>query len=285
MKVLVTGSSGFIGQNLVNALLKSGHLVHKFTRNEYDKATTVIDTIQPDWVFNLASYGIHPDQKEVSEMVMVNFANTERLLRACIDVGCVKSFIHTGSCLEYGPVDHHSTEKDLLKANTTYGYTKALASKVVAELAQRCNINAITARLYAVYGPHEAPTRLIPKLIEYGMREQFPPLVAPETARDFVYVDDVVEALILLAKTEDIPRGSAFNVCSESQTTLRELTGLIGNLMGFTAVPNWGSMPAKEWDTNVWVGDASKMYQTTGWFADTNLVDGLQYTIDFYKNK
>ncbi len=308
MRVLVTGGTGFIGTNLVKELIRLGHEVSLFVRPSYNHTRVanfgkdlhdiyiadftdyeaIIECVlecEPEWVFNLSSYGVHPNETDVTTTLSTNYWNVERLLQACVDVGSVKSFVHTGSCLEYGTVNEPTTEGHPLVANTVYGKSKALASKIVADMSIKHDFNAVTARLYAVYGPYEAKTRLIPKLIEYGSREQFPPLVSPDTARDFVYVDDVVNALILVAKSTNLPRGSAYNITSEAQTTIRELTGLVGNLMQFTAVPEWGSMPAKQWDTNVWVGDGSKIYDELDWYPKINLVNGLQKTIDWWKQQ
>jgi len=306
-KVLVTGGTGFVGTNLVKELIYQGHSVDLLVRPSYNhskvadfgkdlngvyiadftqpkEVLTCIKDSEPEWVFNLSSYGVHPGETSPTLSLVTNHWNVEKLLEACITVGCVKSFVHTGSCLEYGTIHEASTEKHPLKANTTYGYSKALASANIALQSVKHDFNAVTARLYAVYGPYESKARLIPKLIEYGMKGQFPPLVSPDTARDFVYVDDVVNALITLAKSTP-PRGSAYNITSEIQTTLRELTGVISSIMGFTAVPVWGSMPAKQWDSTTWVGDGDKIYHELGWYTKTNLESGLQKTIDWWKQQ
>jgi dolichol-phosphate mannosyltransferase len=66
----------------------------------------------------------------------------------------------------------------------------------------------VTLRLYSVYGPYEDPRRLIPTLISLGMRNQLPPLVSPDVARDFVAVEDVVDAFMLSAAAPGIERGA-----------------------------------------------------------------------------
>lgn len=130
-------------------------------------------------------------------------------------------------------------------------------------------------RLYSAYGPWEEPKRLIPTLVRAGLRGELPPLVNPDVARDFVYMEDVCEAFALAASAHLPERGAVYNVASGTQTTLRELVDLARRVFGITAQPDWGSMEERDWDTTTWVGDPSKIGSQLGWRPRVSLEEGL----------
>ena len=76
-----------------------------------------------------------------------------------------------------------------------------------------------TLRIYSAFGPWEDARRLVPSLIEHGLRGKLPPLAAPNVARDFVYVDDVVDAFLSAATVEGLEPGAIFNIGTGRQTT------------------------------------------------------------------
>src|SRR5262249_5612399 len=137
-------------------------------------------------------------QTGIDRMMATNFMGCVNLLDACAEIG-VESFVQTGSSSEYGYKDHPPAEDEALEPNSHYAVTKAAATHYCQFTARQHNLHAVTTRLYSIYGPWEEPTRLIPTLIIRGLKGNLPPLVSPRTARDFVYVDDAVEALLQVA--------------------------------------------------------------------------------------
>ncbi len=83
--------------------------------------------------------------------------------------------------------------------NSSYAVAKVAATLLCRQLSEQHGLRMRTLRLYSVYGPWEDPRRLMPTLAAYGMRGELPPLVDPETARDFVHVEDVLDAFMLAA--------------------------------------------------------------------------------------
>ncbi len=151
-------------------------------------------------------------------------------------------------------------------------------------MARQKDINAINLRLYSIYGPFEEPTRLIPKLIVYGLNGRLPSLVAPDIAHDFVYVEDAVDAMILAASTRSIPRGAIYNVASQIQVTLAEVVRLASCLMRITVEPKWSSLDPRPWDSNVWVGSRVAITRDLGWRPHIDLTSGLQRTVCWFQH-
>ena len=301
-KVCVTGASGFVGANLVRHLLRDGYETHVLLRADHqpwrltevapllhyhpvdltnpEQVRKAVRFIRPEGVFPLAAYGAYPSQTGFARMVDVNLMGTVSLLDACTETG-VEAFIFTGSSSEYGYKDHPPREDEVLEPNSHYAITKAAATHYCQFVARTAGVNAVAVRLYSIYGPYEEPTRLIPTLIAHGLRGALPPLVSPTTARDFVYVDDVVDALIALAQA---PRpGTVYNLCTGVQTDLASVVETARRLMGITAEPVWSSMERRSWDTDVWVGSPAALENDIGWRAKVDFATGLARTIEWSK--
>src|SRR5207248_10756728 len=118
-----------------------------------------------------------------------NILGTLHLLQAATEVGC-QALVNTGSSSEYGLKDHAPDEEEVLAPNSYYAATKAAATWLCRLTARQQNASMPTLRLYSVYGPYEDGRRLLPNLVRRCLNGDWPPLVAPWVARDYVYVDD-----------------------------------------------------------------------------------------------
>jgi UDP-glucose 4-epimerase len=296
-RVALTGGTGFVGANLARRLLADGHLVFLLVRrghadwriaeiradvslHEVDLGdprglTATLASISPDWVFHLATYGAYPTQREPARMIQTNVVGTANLVEASLEVG-VDAFVNAGSSSEYGFKDHPAAEIETLDPNSYYAVTKASASLYCRYAARSRGVRMTTLRLYSVYGPYEEPTRLIPTVIGRGLRGELPPLVSPDTARDFVEVSDVCDAFVRAATQEAQEPGAIYNVGSGTQTTVRDVVDLARKRYGMTAEPVWGSMPPRGWDTVSWVADISYIQRALGWHPQTSFEEGFE---------
>ena len=186
------------------------------------------------------------------------------------------SGVQAGSSSEYGYCDHAPAEDEPPAPTTAYAVGKLAATLYGQSVARAADRHVCTLRLYSVYGPWEEPDRLIPTLVAHATRGALPPLVDPGTARDFVHVDDVCEAFVRAAERTGLPRGTVLNVGSGRQTTIAEVVAVARDAFGVAAAPRWGTMPARVWDTAVWVSDPSAARRALGWTAERALADGLR---------
>jgi dolichol-phosphate mannosyltransferase len=304
-RVLITGGTGFVGANLARRVLRDGHEIHLMVRpsrpfwrldeiaadvrlhqadlEDREAVRSVVSEVKPDWVFHLAAYGAYPTQTGFERMVATNLTGSVALLDACRESE-VEAFVQTGSSSEYGYKDHRASEDELLQPNSHYAITKAAATHYCQFAARTTGLNAVTLRLYSVYGPYEEPARFIPTLIVHGLRGRLPPLVSPSTARDFVYVEDAVDAMLRVAAAPPVERGTVLNVCSGSQTTLASAVAIARRLMQIPADPAWSSMSARSWDTDIWVGSPAAAEREIGWRARFDFETGMQHTIDWFRH-
>jgi nucleoside-diphosphate-sugar epimerase len=237
----------------------------------------LLEGTRPDWIFHLAAAGGYSWQRESRRILETNVLGTAVLLGAAVRTG-FEALVNAGSSSEYGFKDHPANEAEVLEPNSVYGVGKAAATSLCRQMAQAHALPVTTLRLYSVYGPWEEPRRLIPTLIVRGHEGTLPPLVAPDTARDFVYVDDAVDAFLLAAGRVGGEPGAVYNVGSGVQTTLRELVELTRGIFGLEEEPRYGTEPPRSWDTSVWVADAGRIRRELGWRPAVPLVDGLRRT-------
>jgi dolichol-phosphate mannosyltransferase len=303
-RVLVTGGAGFVGANVVRRLLGDGHHVTALTRpgtelwrledvsedieileldlrdGEADRA--LVARLRPEWVFHLAAHGAYSWQRDTHAIMTTNLLATVALVEACRDHGS-EAFIHAGSSSEYGFKDHATSEDEPTEPNSEYAVAKASATSYCQYVARRHDFNAITLRLYSVYGPYEDPRRLIPTLLSRGLRNQLPPLVSPDVARDFVSVDDVVEAFVLAAAEPSRERGTIYNVGSGVQTTVRDAVEVTRRLLRVDAEPAWSSAHPRDWDATTWVADNTKIAVELGWKPRFGFPEGFERTADWLR--
>jgi dolichol-phosphate mannosyltransferase len=313
-RVIVTGGAGFVGANLSRRLLEDGHEVHLPLRpasrrwriepilpdlqvHEVDLAdrealARLVGSVRPDWVFHLAAHGAYPFQTDLRQMVETNIVGTINLMDAALECG-FEAFVHTGSSSEYGFKDHAPSETERLDPNSHYAVTKASSTHFCRHTARARDVYVPTLRLYSAYGPWEEPTRLLPTLIVRARDGGLPPLADPGVARDFVHVDDVVEACCLAATPRGEEKGPVYNVGTGVLTTLREAVDEARKAMGVTEEPRWATMPSRRWDTGVWVSDPRKIRAELGWQPRYSFPEGFRHfarwledrpgVLDFYR--
>jgi nucleoside-diphosphate-sugar epimerase len=103
----------------------------------------------------------------------------------------------------------------------------------------------------------------------------------PVTSRDFVYVDDVVDTYLNIDALQKL-RGEILNVGTGVQSSLADVVETTESLLHRKIDVRWHGMPPREWDTDIWVADASKLRQLTGSCPKTNLRTGLARCLEWF---
>ena len=270
-RCLITGGTGFIGRNLIDRLVADGHECHVLSLitsnrlsslqsahgqsvnieicdivNNYAHLQLLMNRIKPDWIFHLAVQGTNQsdsDQSQIDVNIMATWNMLVETIRHDYEV-----FIYTTSSLECGRSDIPIHESLMLKPDTLYGSTKAAGTMLVTQFARKTGKRCMALRIFCGYGPHERTTRLIPQLIILGKEGRLPPLVAPDTARDYIYSEDIVEGIIRAAEYEG-ENPIILNLGTGRQRTLREVVEVARTQLGIEAEPEWNTMPACQFDT------------------------------------
>ena len=282
------------------------HCVVKCDLMSGGEVKSIISRIKPKTVFNLAAYGAYSTQDEIDRIYQTNFNSTYILIEEMKKYG-FSAYIHAGSQSEYGLNSSRPAEDDELIPNSHYAVSKAADYYLLKYYGKIEKLPVIHLRLYSVYGPWEEPNRLIPTLIREAKRGKLPKFVDPNIARDFVYVEDVIEGTILIAGQlsfwsdrakrgsdrilkrsyrslrslqDDNLFGEAFNVCTGKKTTIKELAYLVKKIFKIKDKPVFGSMKSRDWDLKDWYGNPKKILKIFGWKAKTDLEKGIRISYD-----
>lgn len=301
-RVLVTGAAGFIGANLVRALLDRGAEVHGLVRPDGDvwrlrdlpasltlQAASIADRARmagvvaacaPDLVFHLAARGVlHAEQRD-PETLVANLLGTACVLEACAARGDLR-VVHLGGASEYGKHAGPLCEDDRADPATFYGVTKACATLLARQLARERGLRLTILRPFSVYGPWEARRRFVPSLIAAALDGKELALTPAGLRRDFVHVADVVDAC-LAAGQRDLPPGEIVNVGSGDEHSNEEVVRLLEEVSGLRVRTRPGAFPPRAADSAHRLASTDKARALLGWTPRHDLASGLRMTFDWW---
>lgn len=298
---LITGAAGFIGAHLTRRLVDAGIDVHAVCRpgadvarlasgrpqltahvadvRDRDALRRVVETIRPDTVFHLAAAAMKAGVAPPADVaVAANVVGTVNLIDACdaVDYACL---VNTGDALEYGPGPGAGRESEPCRPATVDGVTKLCATLYAAAVARQRQRPIVTLRLFSIYGPGDDPRRLVPRVVEAALTNAPVRLSRPDIARDYLYVDDVVDLYLAVAGHGERLGGEVLNAASGRVTTIAEIVTTVRDLTGSTGEARWGSYPAAPHDASTWTADLTKTLAAVPWQPRTSLEEGLRRTI------
>jgi nucleoside-diphosphate-sugar epimerase len=302
-RMMVTGASGFVGANLVRELLKQGAEVHGLLRpgterwrirevlphlivhpvdlTDHASLKRIVASVRPEIVFHLAARRIAASNQDHRETLMVNVSGTFNLLEAISSLD-YRRFVYLGSSTEYGSKVEPMQESDPLEPVTFFGATKAAATLICQQFARTGNRPVVILRSFSIYGYWDSPTRLIPTAIMAALNHRQLLLTAPGYRRDYLFIEDLVEAFLLALKAKDID-GQVINIASGQQTTNEDVVDLIQELTGQRIEVKAGGYPARGHDKTFWVADIRKAKKLLGWEPSHTLRSGLEKTIAWFR--
>jgi UDP-glucose 4-epimerase len=308
MRTLVTGGAGFIGSNLVDALLAGGEEVTVVDdlstgrRGNLDQAleagaelieadirddagmVELLRRSRPEVVFHLAAQvDVRKSVADPAFDAGINVSGTANLLEGARLAATRRFvFISTGGAI-YGegngkplPLDETAAVEPI----TPYGQSKFAAEGYVALYQRFYGLSGISLRLGNVYGPRQDPLGEAGVIAIFcgRLREGKPPTVYGDgtQTRDYIYVDDVVEAALVAAASE---AGGPINVGTGRETTVLELIEILRGLSGEGAFePEFA--PPREGEVQRIAVDSSRAARELGWQAATELKSGLARTLE-----
>lgn len=302
--IVVFGAGGFIGANLVRAILQhrndvfavtskpfvpwrlddipTNHILHCNITNK-NQIEDLFGRHAFKTIFDLAAYGAYSKQSDVELTYDTNLNGLLNLLEISSQYS-IRAFIHAGSSSEYGLNAAAPKEDAPLLPNSHYAVTKVAAAHLIKYYGILKEVPVANLRYYSIYGAFEEPDRLIPRLIEEGIKQRYPPLVQPDISRDFVYIDDAVFATLLAANQIGKVIGESINIASGQKTTIQQLADTAKEIFQIPTSPQWGDFPNRKWDLKDWYGDATLAIEKLGWQNATSLKDGLQKTYEWQKS-
>ena len=299
--VLVTGGTGFVGANLVRALLASGtplHLavqpssstwrladvvdrmrIHVAGLTDGDALKRAFAAARPGVVLHLATPRAG-DESARARFVEVIVVGTAHLLRLSREFGAQRVVV-TGSSLEYAPTSAPIAENAPLEPITVHGIAKAAASLLCQQAARDSGIPVSVLRLFHVYGPWESRHRLLPTAIRAAVEGRRLPLTAAGGVRDWVFVDDVVDAIV---RTVGLPgRGEVINVGSGLAYSNDEVAACVAATLGQPLRIESGAFQPRAGETPLRRADRTKAAAVLGWSPRFTLEEGIARTVEWLR--
>jgi GDP-L-fucose synthase len=297
-RVVVTGGSGFLGSHLVERLEADGHDVVVARRRDYDltryeDAERLFGAARPELVFHLAAEvgGIGANRANPGRYWYANLVMGAHVLELSRLAG-VEKLVVTGTVCAYPKLTPVPFSEDDLwngypeETNAPYGVAKKSVLVGAQAYREQYGLDAVYLLPANLYGPRDnfdlETSHVIPALIR-KMVDATDEVVLwgdGSPTREFLYVDDCVEGLVLAAARYD--GGEPVNLGTGVETSIRELAETIADLTGFEGELRWDtSMPNGQPRRRL---DASRARELFGFEARTRLRDGLARTVDWYRS-
>lgn len=305
MRVLIAGATGFVGSNFAYKFVELGHEVNLLIKPESnlwrvegiknktklhyvdladaEELDKFISELKPEIILHFAAYGAYQgNQQDINLTVNTNLLGTVNLINACSKIN-FKCFINTGSSSEYGAKDLPMKETDILEPNNFYGVTKAASTAYSQFIAKKNNSPILTMRLFSPYGPFEESGRLVSSVIKAYLTNSELNIVSPDSVRDFIFMDDVINAYLKAIEKIDIAKGNIFNIGAGVQHSFKELADTVKKITGSNLEPNYGAVQSNQYEPKMWVADISKAKKMLGWEPEFSLEDGLRKDIEWFR--
>ena len=289
-KILVTGGVGFIGSHLVDKLIDLGHEVTviddlssgKRDNLNHNAKLEVKDICNfglldyqlfkgIDYVFHLAAIpGVPYSVKNPLRTHDVNITGTLNVLKASLE-NKVKKVIFASTAALYGDCDHPAKEDDPVNSQSPYAFQKIVGEGYMKLFSEVYGLPTLSLRFFNVYGKRCSPDSpyalVIPIFKALKKRGDFLTIYGDgEQTRDFVYVSDIVDALILAM--EKPVQNEVINVCSGESVSINQLADLIGGQKIY--------LPPREGDVLYTLGSNEKALKLLNWKPKILIKEGLE---------
>jgi len=282
MKIAVTGSSGFVGSHLVEKLIKLGtDMICLDIRDGIDITdwNQIKDTEKFDVLIHLAAKSYVPDSYKLPRnFYYTNIIGTLNALELC-RIHKAK-MIYTSSYVygspQYLPID----EKHPIAVFNPYAQSKIIGEQICNSYNKIFNVSVVILRPFNIYGPGQDSKFLIPSIIKQAKLGKLL-LKDPKPKRDFIYIDDMIEAYIKCIEYND-SSFEIFNIGFGKSYSVKEIAEMIANKFGQEKDINFTSEKRKDEIINT-VADITKAKHLLNWTPNISLKKGLKLCISMYK--
>ena len=300
-RLLATGRSGFVGETLAHLLATTAH-GQRWTLTEIaagldlrDLAATrrLIEDARPEAVIHLAAQSAVPESfRDPEATLQINLVGTLHLLQALDAVGFKGRLLYVGTGEVYGLVPESElpvTEARIPRPRNPYAVSKLAAESLCWQWHASSGMDVVLARPFNHIGAGQSERFAVSdfaRQVAEIKRGRRPPIVRVgnlDVTRDFTSVRDVIEAYLALLERGEA--GETYNICSGVEHSLRALLEQLMALGGVDAQIESEGARLRRTEQRRMCGDASKIYNATGWRPSTPIGASLREALQFWEEK
>ncbi len=302
----VTGASGFVGSHLINRLIQLPATVHCIRRSDssnsrlnqksdnlffhdvditnFKQVKSLLLKINPQAIFHLANQGVYGGfENDPAITFEVNLTGTINMLQASKNIS-YSLFVNTGSSAEYGSKTQKMKESDSCFPHGAYATAKLAGTLYAESFARLHNKPVVTLRLFSPYGPDDDPRRLIPFVVKKALQNELIKIGSKKPVRDFIFIDDVIDAYIHCLLYKNTVAGEILNIGSGMQYSVGDVVDTVLTLTKSKSKVSF-DRTIKRNESQVWQADISKAKNLLSWQPKISFASGLKKTISWYQDE
>jgi len=302
--ILITGANGFVGRHLSKKLLASGARVSELIRStellpyEVVKEQYLLDLVdsakvmdlfthlEPDYVIHLAGLKTRVnDTSQFFETYNENLSMSLNVIGACRSLASFKKLIFIGTSEEYGQAltPYEENQKEL--PTSAYGLSKLAVTQILSALFHSQQFPSVVLRPTVIYGPGQGEDMFLPALVQSLLAGKDFAMTAGEQRRDFIYIDDVVDAIIKALNANERANGKIVNIGAGVSYQIKEIAALVENLINPATgdLIKFGAVlyrPNEVMDYSVVITRAKELLD---WHPSTTLEEGIRHVVTQFK--
>ncbi len=316
-KILITGASGFIGQEIIKKLISKEYLnkyqIHVLERyvtgrysldsspniikhygnlTDYPVIRNIVREIKPDYCIHLAAISaVSFSYDHFLEVNETNYLGSINLFEALYrEVPDFKHIIVAGTSEEYGmtlqDINKKLNENSDLYPNSPYAVSKVAISLYLKYMSDAYQFKYIILRPFNTYGRKDNTHFFIERTITQMLLEKDKIYLGdPTSVRDWLYIEDHVNGYIKALTHYSKAINQTIQLCTGKGYTTKETAEFISKLTKFKGEIIWNSTPSRPLDAKILIGDNTKAKNLLDWEPKYNLEEGLNKTIDYWKIK
>lgn len=296
-KILITGATGFIGNNLLKELINcpnfeiavilrsNNELTSRLKLkkiygdlNNIDNVAKQILEFNPDICIHLSWEGL-PDYS--SYYSLLNLNNSINLVNLLTENTNVTKLIFAGSCFEYGKTQGVCNENDVTNKQTYFGWSKNSLYEYANLVCDKKKIDLLWIRIFYVYGPGQRASSLIPTIISSLSKKQKPIIKTPANKNDFIYIKDLVH-MLKIASNKNVKSG-IYNAGTGNSESIVNIYNHILKKLKLTSnkdlVLNNTTFGSEDYCASM-----DKTNDNFNWLPSYTLKDGIEGCLKYYIN-
>lgn len=301
MKILLTGSSGFIGQALtprLTSLAEVHHLASDLL--DYQAVQQEVAAVAPDIIIHLAARTeVEKSFYEQTTFSEINYVGTVNLIEGAVTLPTIPYFVFASTMEVYGwqPIS------DLIKSNNApaqipafdetttpnpnapYAVAKLGCEKYIEYAHRAHNLEYAIIRQTNAYGRKDNTFFVTEQIIsQMLLNPDVCNLGYAEPYRNFIYVDDLLDAWETIITNRDKCKNNTFTIGPDYPVTIKQHAENIAKLLGWNGTINWNTKPKRHGEIYLLNSNSNKLTNLTGWTHKVSYTEGLLKTIEVWKN-